>query len=221
MITVMCVWVRGNVFYDRSYVLKLKSAVARHLSSPHQFVCLTDQPSELLGEMNCLRIEAPMPLPGWWAKINLFDPALGSVGRKMYLDLDTLPVDSLDDIALIDKSFAIVPTAGTFEGRNGLRVVKKYNSSVMVWDGDAGDDIFRLWTPSVARSLWGDQDWIAQVMPDLHTMPLEWFPRISELSVDPMKSRKERFGEARVVLCKKPKNLEAAVRWQWFQDEWR
>lgn len=216
MITVVCVWVRGNVPFTAEYVRRLRNMVARNLDERHRFVCLTDRPEALVGSGIETRVVVPRGnMPGWWAKTELFNARNDLHGRNLYLDLDTIVTRSLREVAQYPSAFALVPHAGTWRGRGGLQVVPRYNSSVMVWDQSAvSRSIYERWTPSVSERLWGDQDWIGELLPGLDQMPIKWFPRISELGNLVPKS-------AVVVLCKKPKNHEAVERWSWVSDLWR
>lgn len=213
MITVACVLVRGNVDYSMDYVSRLRSMVARHLPTPHAFACLTDQPSDVPPGVRPVQV-APSPgLAGWWAKMELFNPAHQLGERVLYLDLDTLVVADLLEVATWPGEFALVPDAGTFQGRNGLKVVKRFNSSVMNFRPEAVRGLYEAWSPQVGLRLWGDQDFIGEQMPGADTMPLSWFPRLSA-------ARPPWDADVKVVLCKKPKNHEAAERWPWFRDSW-
>ena len=222
MITVACVWVAGNVHYPIEYVLRLRSMVKRHLTLPHHFVCLTDRPHLLHGIPDIDWIKVPMPVGrfGWWSKIELFNPAHPLGTKVLYLDLDSIVVRSLNRVASLphDYEMWLVPDGGSFKGKGHLRVVKRYNSSVMVFNRSIKTaSIFRDWSPDVCNTLWGDQDWIAQCLPYEHTMPAEWFPRLSELNLtDP----RQPGHDAIVVLCKKPKNEEAAEFIPWVREAW-
>jgi alpha-N-acetylglucosamine transferase len=154
---------------------------------------------------------------GWWAKLQLFNRATGLEGRVVYLDLDTLIVGSLDAIIDWPAPFATVPDGGsTFRPIDGRQVVKRFNSSVMVFDAGAYQDLYLDWSLGVARRLWGDQDWLAERHPDAQTMPAAWFPRLSSIG-----STGEIPADARVILAKVPKNAEAADRWPWVNAIWR
>ena len=187
----------------------------RRISREFEFVCLTDQPKRMPQGVRAIPIATPKPgTKGWWAKIELFKPGRFG-GRVLYLDLDTLIVGSLDEVIDYPAEFAIVPCgAPNFRGGEGRTVVKRYNSSVMAWDWDAAADLYRKWTPAVTRRLWGDQDWIGEQCDWARMMPAEWFPRLSV--------GRDAWGDAaKVVLCKTPKNADAARLWKWFNDMWR
>ncbi len=218
-LNIACVLVRGNVPYTVEYVRRLRSAVVRRLVFPHQFTVLTDEPNRFTGVPGIRVVEIPGVghLPGWWAKVQLFNPAHFAEGQRVvYLDLDTLPVDSLDPIVGYPSPFALVPHAGNFQGRGRLRVVKNYNSSVMSWVVSPRTcSLYTDWTLDVTNRLWGDQDWIGERVPDADKMPIEWFPRLSEISGPPLPKG------AKVILCKRPKNHEAAQQFPWFREMWK
>lgn len=114
-LTVACVLKRGKR-YSSTHVRALQNGVARNLSLKHNFVCLSDV------NVPCQRIKLQHNWKGWWSKVELFKLS----GPVLYLDLDVLPVGSLDDIA-----------AKAFEKR--LTILRDFNgpgfnSSVMAWN---------------------------------------------------------------------------------------
>lgn len=214
MITVACVWVRGNVPYSVDYVTRLRAMVSRHLVQPHRFVCLTDRPDHLPVDMAVERIAAPgRKVFGWWSKIELFRPGRFA-GRVLYLDLDSLVVGALDPIVDVPSRFALLPHEGDFRPHTKHQVVHRFNSSVMVWDAGELDALFAAWSPSVTSLYWGDQDFIGVMRPDADLLPGEWFPRLSAVQGGPVPAA------AKVVLAKKPKPEEAARRWPWAAEVW-
>lgn len=215
MLTVVCVFVEANVPFTPDYVTKLRSMVSRNLSAKHQFVCFTDRP-RLLPDVHCVEIPKPQGIPGWWSKLEIFNLRHGLRGPTLYLDLDVLVMRELDPIVRPNNPAALfVPHDGDFNGRNGLSVVKKYNSSVMYFrDVQDFSELYDRWTPEVAKRLWGDQDWIGEQCPSEVVLPLRWFPRISQCT-------RSSLGDARVVLCKKPKNHDAARVMPWVKEVWQ
>jgi hypothetical protein len=221
MLTVACVFVRGEYPYTLDYVVRLERMVRRHLARPFRFVCLTDR-ADVVREAG---IEAlpitPMVVPhAFWHKVRLFDPSIGLTGRVLYLDLDSLIVAPLDPIVDAPGQFTCAadlfgagdgpPVRGLHRGR---RVVAKHQGSVIVWDAGAADDLWLDWTPDVAEAYVGCDDWISDREPYAPVMPLAWFPRISQVH-PPWPD------EAKVVLVKKPKNHIAAQTWPWFEPLW-
>jgi hypothetical protein len=214
MFTLACLWVRGHVPFGVEYVERLKSMAERFAGGPFKMVCLTDRPGEVPDDVDPIIIKPLPDVKAWWNKIFLFHQAMRFRGRVVYLDLDVLLVKSIKPIVEYPEFFTIAPHAGTFNGSGGLAVVKKFNSSVMAWDAGARSSIFELWNPEVAKRLWGDQDWIGELLPGAATMPLAWFPRLSEV-------RPPWSEEAKIVLCKKPKNHDAVKSFPWFAEWWR
>jgi hypothetical protein len=117
-LTVACVLRSGGI-YDASWVGKLQRGVARHLTLPHRFVCLSDL------EVPCEAIPLVTDWPGWWAKLELFRPGLFP-GRVLYFDLDTVVVGSLDAIAAYPHRFTMA---------HEFWRPRQYCSTAMAWDG--------------------------------------------------------------------------------------
>jgi hypothetical protein len=232
MTTVCCVYVHGHVKDFRpEYVIKLASMVSRHMDGrPYRFVCLTDDPDRLyVRGIDIIGIPPPADLPkrmppgysagkhiyGWWSKLSIFDTSHGFTDRVLYLDLDSLVVDSLAPLLDYPAPVALIPHAGDFNGRYGLQVVKRFNSSVMVFTpSDQTAALFTKWNVDVAARLHGDQDWLGEQLPDAATLPAEWCPRISALGNTRPKP------PAKIVLCKWPKNTLAAEMYPWVREVW-
>jgi len=165
VITVACVFVRGPYPYTPEYVYKLQQMVARWLPWDHRFVCVTDRP-ELLPSIDTIRIDVgPHPADGYWAKVRLFDPSLGLTGRVLYLDLDSIIVAPLSELVEAVSDFGLIDDELTEPWRSkvdryGRTIVRKLNSSVMVWTAGEHADLWTGWTPAVADTLSTDQDWI-------------------------------------------------------------
>lgn len=228
MLTVACVWVHGPVPYTVDYVVRLERMVWRYLERPFRFVCLTDRPGELPAHITAIPIDWPIgDLPpngvGYWAKVSLFDRRLFN-GRVLYIDLDSLIVSDLSPIVDYPAPFAITADALIQErahldrDRYGRLVVRRFNSSVMVWDAGQGSLIWDDWMPSVTARLSTDQDWIAELYPEAAAIPSAWFPRIG--MTQPTPEFQPWPADAKVVLVKKPKPHEAVARWPWFDAMW-
>jgi hypothetical protein len=208
-LTVACVFVTGHVPFTASYVMRLKSMAARNLPE-HRFVCLTNREDELPPDIETIPVDPPRNAFAWWTKLQLFKDDIGLSGRVLYLDLDTLLVGSLLPIVEYPAELALVPDgAPHFKPKGRWQCVKKFNSSVIVFDAGGHHYLWDDWNFFVTNRLWGDQDWIGSAM------PLEWFPRLSEVSNGKWSE------EAKVVLCKKPKNSVAALTYPWFKEAWQ
>lgn len=117
MTTVACVLRSGGI-YNAEWVRKLRDAVARNVTSPYRFVCLSDV------DVPCERLPLTTKWPGWWSKLELFDGRL--TGPVFYLDLDSVVVGSLDRILSHPHTFT---ASHDFYHGN-------FCSTAMAWDGD-------------------------------------------------------------------------------------
>jgi hypothetical protein len=218
-LTVACVWVHldgkdHKRRYSHDYVKNLFGMVERNLDRPFKRVCLTNVPKKIPRDVQAIPVtpfkgRLGVPLRGWWNKVHLFKPKIdyGS-DRVLYLDLDLLILDKLDEYVDFPAPFAAcADVAPFFQGGKGLTVCKRYNSSIMVWDRDARPThVFRDWTPEVAERLWGDQDWLGERVPDGAMFPKHWMKRHS---VAPHKVPP--FPGVKVITCTKFKNHEAVT----------
>lgn len=181
MLTVACVFksrtaprIGGKVgsLYDATWVQKLQRGVARHLHVPHRFVCLTD--AFVPG------VEV-IPLvhgwDGWWSKVELFRPGALS-GPVLYLDLDTLVVNDITDMA------------GPFDGMVMLEDAHPgvINSTAMWWNADNPlyATIYHRFLANVAGEArsrqgiagLGDQALIVDVLNEISASPTTWQSRL-------------------------------------------
>jgi hypothetical protein len=216
MLTVASVFVRGEYPYTPEYVDRLYRMVRRWIDRPFHAVCLTDQPDTMPENVRPIVVEK---LAGFapWTKLELFNPIRQWSGRVLYLDLDSLIVAPLGPLVDTPGSFVITadPTGKT--GRDSFKraIVRRFNSSVMVWDGGTQTDLYTDWSPAVSARLSGDQDWTGERKPNALTWPRNWFPRVSELKDTAPQA------PAKVVLCKVPKNNLAAAAWPWVAEAWQ
>lgn len=158
-LTVVCVW--WGTLYGINYVEKLRNMVARHLTIPHDFVCITPHKTVPDG---VIRMEPPVDpsAEGWWQKVGLFSPDLfGPSQRLLYLDLDVVIINSLDELASSSNLFCMIENFGPNKGHAA------HNSSVMLWSPTPNTHrIFTAFSPDVMKELHGDQCWIWRVLGD-------------------------------------------------------
>lgn len=181
MLTVACV--KWGDKYPADYVLRLQSMCRRNLPE-HRFVCFTEHP---VPGVECLPL--PSDLPTWWSKVGLFRPGLFT-SDVLYLDLDVVITDRLHGMVGLleedrtrlwirdDFSYSLrTPRCGL--GPELLRMLGGpgcCNSSVMLWHGDACNEVWTRFDPAVMDVLHGDQNWITQVLwPDkIALLPDAW-----------------------------------------------
>ena len=94
LVNVACV-LRSGGDYTADYVRRLQEGVGKYLHRQHRFICFSDC------DVPCERVPLEFDWPKWWPKLELFSPSFE--GDLFYLDLDSIPVGPLDDLASIGK----------------------------------------------------------------------------------------------------------------------
>jgi hypothetical protein len=124
--------------YGPEYVNKLYRMVQRNLTVNHEFICFTENPSNLDTGIKIRDLELLQGIEGWWYKPTLFNPSLGLEGTILFLDLDMIIFRN------IDKLFSYKP--GEFI------IIRDFNRHLV---GDSYDkfnsSIFRLDTGQHAQ----------------------------------------------------------------------
>jgi hypothetical protein len=170
-ITILCV--RFGNRYGREYVERLRNMVARHMTIPYEFACLTDDQHPIPGVRSIYQQNAGYS-KGWWHKVHMFDHKLPLVGRILYFDLDVVIHDNIDKLAMMFKDQFM----GIHDFNRKFFANWKYlNSSVMAWDHGSQNYIWDQFksNPKEAMRLQGDQDWIWKLGKDrIRFWPMEW-----------------------------------------------
>jgi hypothetical protein len=80
--------------YTPDHVGRLYGACRRWVRGCFDFVCLTDESKEEIRAIhpNIRPIPLNRYLPGWWSKMEMFREDYSLAPRRLYLDLDTVPV---------------------------------------------------------------------------------------------------------------------------------
>lgn len=164
-LTVWCVCVGDK--YASGYVYALQEAVAKNLSIPHRFRCIT--PRNLPGVETR---NPPVPYGNWWSKIGLFAPGVAT-GPSLYFDLDVVITGSLDYLVEFTRHEFAAPANWARSGHGGIQ------SSVMAWSGNwpAPADKIRGEWPSReldsdgymtlgGKKFWGDQEYLWDMLGD-------------------------------------------------------
>lgn len=172
MINIVCVLrYGGKVGYNELWVEKLHNSIKRNISVPFKFICLSDC------NVPCDRIELDMDDNGFWSKMQLFRPGLFT-GPVLYIDLDTVICNNIDDILELCKNEKFV-----------MWIEKDKNihsSALMYWNGDYSN----LWNLYKSKPLiywqklydkpplYGDQAIVSEHVDHktfLDVCPSEWF----------------------------------------------
>ena len=155
MLTIWCVlW---GEKYNHYYPQRLQREVAKYLTIPHQFKCLSDQTID-----GVETVPQVSDKPGWWQKIDLFSPGFSST-YNLFLDLDVIITGNLDNMVLQYSGCALAtPWNWAQSGHGGCQ------SSVMLWHSGGPAPIYNAFDPDIAHwppinqpgVLWGDQEFI-------------------------------------------------------------
>jgi hypothetical protein len=157
--------VRSGTKYGTEYVYRLRAMVERHLKIPHWFVCLTDSPEDMPDVMT-VDIKR-FGLPGWFAKMALFDAPWRQGQRVLYFDLDTVICDDLAPLAALEVEFGV---CANFTKAKGYRTPCKYGSCVMTIGPGALPDVWPQFIDDPERWIaaaggYGDQWIIEKLVP--------------------------------------------------------
>ena len=126
-LTVACL--KWGTRYSAAYVNNLRAMVARNLTVPHRFLCITDDPSGVESETRPMALDVPT----WWGKVELFSHPVP--GRLLFFDLDTVIAGNIDAFAAYDGPFCVVKP---FIDRGG-----GINSGIMSIAPDFGRHIWK------------------------------------------------------------------------------
>ncbi len=170
-LTVLCV--RFGNRYGREYVERLRNMVKRHITVPHEIVCLTDD-QHPINDVRTLYQPNAGYARGWWHKVHMFDPSLSLSGRILYFDLDVVIHNNIDMLT----SYASNDFVGILDFNRKFHAGWKYlNSSVMAWNHGTQSYIYEQFkfNPREAQRLQGDQDWIWKLAKDrIKFWPKDW-----------------------------------------------
>lgn len=154
--------------YSAASVNRIADQIDRHLSLPHEHVCVTDMPDGLRPDIRVARLDRGLMAPGTrFPKMQLFAPtAARDIGpRIFYIDLDTLIVGSIDHV--VDRREDVVLWANP---RWGQPRATRINTSVMLYTAGTRTRVWRQFdlaegvrraSPRMAGT---DQVWISEVL---------------------------------------------------------
>lgn len=206
---VLCV--RTGDKFSNDYVIKLRNMVARHLSLPHEFVCLSDGPPIVGVKMK------PAEFEGWWAKVSLFKETRTPC---LYFDLDTVIVGGIDQLAeaVMDADDPLLLMLRRFDPKK-----VGWMSGVMAWRGD-WSFISRDYdhkTHSVRFP--GDQDYITEALLNNREKGVvlsvqSVLPGVYSYKRDVMR---QGLPENARVVCFHGRPKVTQVRDKWLIDNWR
>ncbi len=177
-VTIICM--KWGSKYGADYVNKLYGMVSRNITLPFQMVCFTDDASGIHPEVICKDLP-PLDLPEGapergWNKLTTLQKDLGGLqGEALFLDLDVVIVDNIDELFSYPAEFAIIRDAKLSRRMIG-------NSSVYRFKIGKYDDIlqnFRTHFSEVQKNYRNEQAYLSDEVRkkgDLSFWPNEWCP---------------------------------------------
>lgn len=178
MLTVCCfLWSdpkskwRDAYTYGPQHVLSLREMLARHLSQPHEVVCVTDGSHELPADIRTVPIDEALCIRGRrYQKLMIWKPdAAEWLGERiLMLDLDVVITGSLD--SLVDRDEDVVMWANpAWPGRQHSRA--KYNTTAVLLTAGARPNVFNHWDAEIGPGIvqgsgfaGTDQVWASMVL---------------------------------------------------------
>lgn len=120
--------------YGPEYVNNLYSMVARNLTLPFRFVCFTDNGEGVREEVEVMplpEMDLPDGAERGWRKLSTFKEDFPLDGKILFIDLDTVIVDNIDDFFNIGGDFFMIKHWAPSEKHGkGESAVYRYNSKI-------------------------------------------------------------------------------------------
>lgn len=136
---IVCIYKSGGD-YDWRYVAAMNTGLHEHCPDDFDFYCLTDKPDEVSEYANI--VELKHDLPGWWSKIELFNPELFYDDIVIYMDLDVLILKDISNLVRAAKN-SFYPV--TLRSRDPYGEQKDWpSSSIMSWKGRNMNEVYNV-----------------------------------------------------------------------------
>ena len=168
--------------------------INKHWIGPLDIKCLFEGITEPVKLTNNLELLPMKTLwPGWWSKMNLFDPELEKYRPFLYMDLDTAIVGSLNKVFPPKDITQFVSLENVyFPGRmgSGIMWIPANNEKVKnIWKKWmlTSNDVMRRAIDINGRVMKGDQDFI-----EVTALPDSWFDESKITSIKPLPKQRVR-----------------------------
>jgi hypothetical protein len=140
---IFCVY-RSGGDYDVRYVVALQNAVEQYIGVEHSFICLTNVPEELAPYSDCIEVrELEFDLPGWWSKIELFNPKHSSNEISVFFDLDVLILKPIEEFIEVCEKVRFYNAPLMLRSADKLGEQMNWpSSSIMCWADDMMEEVF-------------------------------------------------------------------------------
>jgi len=142
----------GNEFGPR-YVNNLYNGIKKNSTTSNKFYCLTEDNKGINPKVEILKLP-DLKLQAWWNKIYLFHSQSGLSGQTLYIDLDTIITNNIDEILTKTYDFAALKNLD-IEGA-------PMGSGVMAWNHEDYRYLWNKFQKSQCEEMRGDQDYISK-----------------------------------------------------------
>jgi ubiquinone/menaquinone biosynthesis C-methylase UbiE len=105
-ITIMCSLLSGDG-YSLDYLIKMRDMLARNITIPYKFVCLTDRD---INTNICDSIKVENAYGGLWSKLEMFKHGIVKSERIISIDLSLIILKNIDDILTMEDDFIVLKT---------------------------------------------------------------------------------------------------------------
>ena len=151
--------------YGAEYVNRLYYAVKRNTTIPFEFWCFTDNAAGIHIDVKKHRLPHARELDTWWNKLWLFSSEMPFKINDiiLYIDLDTLIVNNIDDIITVPQKGDIIMLKDFYYGV--AKTAGKAASGIMSWTHGSRFDIWKRFIANPTQAVkmcepHGDQRWI-------------------------------------------------------------
>lgn len=170
--------VKHGSYYGPEYVINLYNGTRKHSSIDFNFHVLTDDDSLLPKDKGWIIHKLPDwrldQNKAWFYKMVMFDKALAIRGRNLYIDLDCVIIDDIDDIWKYSSPDFVICQDFNRVYNPDFRGI---NSSVMSWTDDDLAFLYESFSRDVdsfTSKYRGDQDVIQDLATKRSLYPKEW-----------------------------------------------
>jgi hypothetical protein len=150
--------------------------VKRNLTVPFEFVCYTEDSSDIDTDIRVEPIQIIPGVSGWWYKPMFFNPNLGLKGTILFFDLDVIIFNNIDNLFSYEAGkFCIIRDFN----RHVIKNYNKFNSSIFRLTTNMHQHVYTdfIKNPNAQiKRFQGDQDWLrASIKEGTYTYwPDEW-----------------------------------------------
>ena len=216
--------------YDIKYPNILYKMCKKNIHIPFDFYCLTDNEEQPFNT-SIKTIKLPEPkLKTWWNKIHLYNPEIGIKGNILYLDLDVVILDSLDDFfkQYREDDFCVIRDFG--------QPTTTINTSVLRYNLKHHSHLFESYMKDRKNidTLHGDQNMVTDLMfrhkqtqflPDDWTYSFKWPDRGKPKKYEKYKPKEHpKKKNAKICVFHGHPNPDYAMKYEsgeWIKDIWR